>query len=102
MLSHPPDVLRNAFGELVAVERPSAPPFRPRARVERAPLIVWRAVATAMLALVVITTFGVLLHTAPRPVPSVEWKAPTDFLLRMPQSDLLQTTPRFGERNVIR
>jgi hypothetical protein len=102
------EVLRAAFGELRAIERGMTPAFRVSTS-EHQPMfaIAMRGFAAAMLAIFVILTCNSIVQTASAPMPSsyvdmTSWKAPTDFLLETPQSDLLKTVPQFGERNVIR
>jgi hypothetical protein len=58
----------------------------------------WRAAVTA--AAIVIVTIVALHHHRRPPVTEsiVTWKAPTDFLLRTPGSELLSSIPRIPER----
>jgi hypothetical protein len=103
------EVLRAAFGELRAIERGMTPAFQcdARAVARDSVAIAMRGFAAAVLALFVILTCNSIVQSARAPMPSsyvdmTSWKAPTDFLLETPQSDLLKTVPQFGERNVIR
>ena len=70
----------------------------PRMRGEGAPKGRMRGWAIAVLALIAIA-IGVSHHRRPLVTESiVTWKAPTDFLLRTPGSELLSTVPQIPER----
>ena len=87
------DDLRESFRRLREAESRAVPPFRIATRRGRA----WRLAFAAALLLVVIG-FGVLTRTKPQPaVPAASlstWRAPTDFLLRTPGRELVNSTPR--------
>lgn len=108
MLLREEELLHAAFGELRAIERESTPHWCAEGlQAVRPPVrpMLWRPLAAAMLALFVIITCAAVLRTPTLPqtyVDTTSWKAPTDFLLDTPQSDLLRSTPRFGERNAMR
>jgi hypothetical protein len=98
--------LRDAFAALREADAAQAPPFRvPRAE-GRAPrghrLVPWLGglLAAAGLAAVLLPRARPLPGPAPTPpAASLErWTAPTDFLLRTPGREILETVPRFGER----
>jgi hypothetical protein len=93
-----PDDLRDAFHELRADEQRGVPPFRvSQTRVSAAHYF---RVAVAFLLLLVIGA-AVLIRRQPparqsSPQSISTWKAPTDFLLKTPESKLLRTVPAFG------
>ena len=73
----------------------SAPLSRLRERVAEGRVRVW---AFAAIVLIVIA-IGTIAHRRPPAAQSiVTWKAPTDFLLRTPGSELLSTVPQIPER----
>jgi len=88
--------LRERFHQLREEEH--APPFRPSRSKRRS-----RAALRYALALIVIALgFAALVHHRRPPVTEsiVTWKAPTDFLLRTPGSELLSTVPQIPERRL--
>ena len=85
--------MRDAFHRLRDEELAHVPPFR----VARA-APNWRPLLVA-LAIVVITIVAIVHYRRPPVTESiVTWKAPTDFLLRTPGSELLSTVPQIPER----
>lgn len=97
--------LRQAFAALRREDAKSAPPFEAvlagGVGRGRRPL-VWRVggplVAASLLALLVA---GVAVRSGRRPAPMAsmeEWTAPTDFLLRTPAREIVETVPRIGAR----
>ena len=71
---------------------------RSEAESKGAPKGRMRGWAIAFLALIAIA-IGVIHHRRPPVTESiVTWKAPTDFLLRTPGSELLSTVPQIPER----
>jgi hypothetical protein len=97
--------LRDAFARLRDAERRGIPPFRIPAQsqpVLRARGALRLAAAAALLLLVISLGYlsrqadrGVHQPATPRSATSIsEWRAPTDFLLRTPGSELIVSTPR--------
>ncbi len=99
--------LRERFGALRREDAAEAPPFdalRAAARrrpAERSPLVRW-APAMVIVILAVAVALGVL---RPRPakeplvnLASTRWQSPTDFLLRVPGAEYLETLPRLEWR----
>ncbi len=94
--------LRRLFEERSASDEEKAPPFRiflgrrrPDARTAR--IRPARLVAASAAILAVAVSLALFLR---RPQPDIgigEWKAPTDFLLETPYTDLLDTTPALLE-----
>ena len=85
--------MRELFHRLRDEELAHVPPFQ----VAR-PTPSWRPLLVA-LAIVVVTIVAIVHHRRPPVTESiVTWKAPTDFLLRTPGSELLSTVPRIPER----
>jgi hypothetical protein len=96
-MTHDPEDgdLGAAFAALREADRARVPPFRVPAHPYRAkrlrPAVLGLLVAAGLAALVV-------LRPDPPPAPSLmDWRSPTDFLLRTPGEDLLRTVPRLGE-----
>ena len=89
--------LRELFQRLREEELSRVP--SPRLRGEGAPKRRMRGWAIAVLVLIVVVI--VVQHHRRPPVAEsiVTWKAPTDFLLRTPVSELLSTVPRIPERS---
>jgi hypothetical protein len=95
--------LRRAFAALRREDTEEAPSFeallagahavRGRRRGSVAPLLSGLVAASvAAAALAVLTR-----HPTPAPRASLEqWTAPTDFLLKTPGREILETVPRFG------
>jgi hypothetical protein len=90
--------LRDLFHRLRDEEH--APPFRSAAA--RPPLSKRRLRAALRYAVVIIVVvLGIVAFHHRRPPVTesiVTWKAPTDFLLRTPGSELLSTVPQIPER----
>ena len=96
--------LRERFAHLRAEERAGIPRFetQPRARKR---YVAWPVIAaTAALLLVVIMSILVRPHPTKfsdsdrAAVRSVaDWHPPTDFLLRIPGSEMLTTTPQIPD-----
>jgi hypothetical protein len=104
----------DALLPLVAQGAEPSPDFRARvlaaaeaARQTRrtSPWLAWGlAAAAALLVAALITSFALRSRTSP-PVPQAElataqklaeWRAPSDFFLETPGSELLRTTPKLG------
>jgi len=98
--------LRELFAELRREDQAQAGEFgillsRPRRRANRIRLSVWAAVAAGLA-----VTIAVVVMLIPRSgrrnmsgpeISITEWKSSTDFLLRTPGLELLETVPRIGE-----
>ena len=70
----------------------------PSFRVVR-PIRTWRPLLAAAVLIVVILGVVAVGHRRPPVAESiVTWKAPTDFLLRTPGSEILSAVPRIPER----
>jgi hypothetical protein len=104
MTTHDPDDdpdLRRAFAALRADDAGRVPPFRAAAaagpvRPRPAPWLGGLLAAGALVGAVLLT-----VRPGPAPVPSPpwpaeHWTAPTDFLLRTPGAEILETVPRIG------
>ena len=92
------DDLRHLFHQLRDEELPVAGFQLPVRREQRATGNAWRAVA-AFVTIVTVTIAAILHHRRPPVTDSiVTWKAPTDFLLRTPGSELLSSVPQIPER----
>lgn len=97
------DALRAAFAALRGADTERAPSFaallagdRVAGRRSLAPLLGGALAAAALLASVAL---GVFAGRPPTAVPAGDiggWTAPTDFLLRTPGSEVLDTVPRIG------
>jgi hypothetical protein len=98
--------LRHRFAELRRKDRTNAREFssclhRAGRRAKPIPLSVWVAVSAGLA--VMIAAGAMLVPRSGRrntgsPETSItEWKSGTDFLLRTPGLELLQTIPRIGE-----
>jgi len=88
--------LRDAFHRLRDAESARAPRFgvAPRPRFS-----IWRpAIAAAMLLFIVMAISTLPIRREPEIGSIVDWKAPTDVLLRTPGSELLSTVPQIPER----
>ncbi len=102
--------LRRAFAALRREDEAEAPRFdsvltagqasRDRRRL---PLLAGSA---ALMGVIVFVVVAVAVRrpasTPPRVAAFEQWTAPTDFLLRTPGRELLETTPRFGARPFLR
>jgi hypothetical protein len=100
--------LMRRLAELRRADEASAPSFRqilerPLARREAASLrlALRLAVPSAVLAVILIVALVVRRAPVGTAVPSgiaalSEWKAPTDFLLRTPGSELFESLPQFS------
>jgi hypothetical protein len=89
--------LRELFHQLREEDLSRLP--SPRLRGEGAPKGRVRGWAFAAIVLVASVLFVIKHHRRPPVAESiVTWKAPTDFLLRTPGSELLSTVPRIPER----
>lgn len=98
-------IVRAAFGELRASERVAVQPFRIDRKVGQAGLpVLHYAFAIVLVLLVVLPFFAIVRRQSAIEVPavSVSFQAPTDFLLKTPQADMLSSVPQFGERKVTR
>ena len=81
------DHLRDAFAELRNAEAANVPRFAARARRRR-------PFASLAFAIVAIIVLAIVMIPRRPPAPSItRWKAPTDFLLQTPGSELLSSTP---------
>ena len=88
--------LRQLFHQLHQEDLRRVP--SPRLRGEGAPKARMRGWAYAF-ALIVIAVIVALSHRRPPVTESiVTWKAPTDFLLRTPGSEVLSAVPQIPER----
>jgi hypothetical protein len=98
--------LREAFAALRREDAEKAPPFEAvlagagaaRGRRGLAPLLGGLAAVSVSATLFAVLT---VRRSAPTPPPmaSIEqWTAPTDFLLRTPGHEILETVPRIGAR----
>jgi hypothetical protein len=88
--------MRTMFDDLRRQERMHAPKFRlpqPR-RAENRPVL--RALLTAALVILIVGALILPLRSRRATTDVAAWKAPTDFLLTTPQSNLLRTVPEFG------
>jgi hypothetical protein len=101
--------LRTAFAALRREDATEAPAFEalvararpPGGRRGLVPLLGGLAAVSA-IAVVLAVTAGRRPGPAPSPAASIEqWIAPTDFLLRTPGYEILQTTPRIGAPPVL-
>ena len=101
--------LRDRFEELRTEERASSPrwsagvPAGARRRDAGAPLravVLLAFVAVAMLFVQHDSGFTAADRVAAREI--TEWQAPTDFLLRTPGRELLNTTPSIPSKGVLR
>jgi hypothetical protein len=99
--------LRQAFAKLRREDAEQTPPFDDvltaaqlrRGRRRLAPLLGGLAASVAAIVLVVVAM--AVRHpasTRPRVAAIEQWTAPTDFLLRTPGREILETTPRIGAR----
>jgi hypothetical protein len=100
------DRLRQAFAELRGADAAGAPSFaavttsarKVRGAPSMAPLL-GRALAAAALAAAVAVGLSVRRPPGPPAIASIEpWTAPTDFLLRTPGSDVLDSVPHIVPR----
>lgn len=98
------DDLREAFAALRGVDAAAAPSYddviaraQAAAQGTPAPLLPSALAAAAVLAALVL---GIAVRWTPQPSPPPPalgaWRAPTDFLLRTPGSEILGSVPRFG------
>ena len=88
--------LRDAFHELRDAEAARAPRF---AVVTRPRVSIWRPLIAAAMLLFVVVAISILpVRREPDVGSIVDWKAPTDVLLRTPGSELLSTVPQIPER----
>jgi len=101
--------LRKAFAALRREDATEAPAFEallararpPGGRRGLLPLLGGLAAVSAV-AVVLAVMAGRRPGPAPSPAASIEqWIAPTDFLLRTPGYEILQTTPRIGASPVL-
>ena len=89
------DDLRQLFHRLRDEELPVAGFQSPARKRQRATGNWWRAVIATALVLIIIA----ITHQRPPAAESiVTWKAPTDFLLRTPGSEVLSAVPQIPER----
>jgi len=88
--------MHDLFHRLRDEDLARVPPFHVAARSKRA----WRPLLAAAAALVIVVLGILAFHHRRPPVTEsiVTWKAPTDFLLRTPGSELLSTVPQIPER----
>jgi hypothetical protein len=88
--------LRDAFARLREAERHSVPRFAVQ-RARRSPA----RLAFALIALLLIVGGAFIARRKPHDVPETTvtistWRAPTDFLLKTPGRELLDSTPRLN------
>jgi hypothetical protein len=98
--------LRQAFAALRREDAEQAPPFDGvltaqlgRGRRRLMPLLGGLAASVAAIVLVVVAV--AVRHPASTPPQAgaiEQWTAPTDFLLKTPGREILDTTPRIGAR----
>jgi hypothetical protein len=98
--------LRSRFAELRQAEQHHVGEFqaflrRMSPRTGRVRTIPWFAISAALTILIAVIAFSVRPSgrrelTCPQ-VSITEWKSSTDFLLRTPGEEILQTVPRFGD-----
>jgi hypothetical protein len=105
--------LRRAFGAQRREEAAQAPELGrvlagrapdPSRRIARLPLMAaLAATGAALIAALVVTRAVAPRHpTDPAPVgAALEWTAPTDFLLRTPGQDILDTIPHIGTGSLL-
>ena len=91
------DDLRELFHRLREEELPVARFQLPAGNRQPATGNRWRAFAVVAL-LAIVIAFSVHHRRPPVTESIVTWKAPTDFLLRTPGSEILSTVPRIPER----
>lgn len=102
----PDDMLRRRFAALRREEDQQAPEFarlwQARAGTRRRQARRFAAVASLLVALLALLWIrSVQRRPDDKTVASItEWKAPTDFLLVTPGSELLRTVPEIGEWQV--
>jgi hypothetical protein len=100
------NTLRRGFAALRREEDQQTPEFatlwRSRARAQRRQARWFAAAACALIALLAFLWIrSVQRRPDDKTVASItEWKAPTDFLLETPGSELLRTVPEIGEWQV--
>ncbi len=97
----PDDALRAGFAALRREEAEQAPPFAGLwGRKVHSGRRRWGWFVATACVLIAAAVFWIRLRQ-PEPSNTVasitEWKAPTDFLLETPGSELLRSVPRFGE-----
>lgn len=92
--------LNDRFRELREEEQRAAPSFATILSRPPAPHVHLARIAAA-ISFVGLLTLAVLLsrdpHTAPSSFVMPPWQAPTDFLLRTPGIELVESTPRIGD-----
>ena len=87
--------MRELFQKLREEDLARVPAFHVGSRVR-----AWRPLV-AVAAVVIFVVLGIVVSHHRRPPLTesiVTWKAPTDFLLRTPGSELLSTVPQIPER----
>ncbi len=102
------DDLRQAFAALRRDDAEQAPLFEGvltaaqlrRGRRGLVPLLGGLVASVAAIVLVVVAVRRPA-STPPRMFAIERWTAPTDFLLRTPGREILQTTPRIGAREFL-
>jgi hypothetical protein len=92
------DDLRELFHRLRDEELPVAGFQLPAGNRQRATGNRWRAAVATALVVIAIVVVAFHHHRPPAPESIVTWKAPTDFLLRTPGSEVLSTVPQIPER----
>jgi hypothetical protein len=99
--------LRQAFAALRREDAEQAPPFdgvltaAQLGRGRRRLVPILGGLAASVAAIVIVVVAVAVRHppsTPPRVVGIEQWTAPTDFLLRTPGREILETTPRIGAR----
>jgi hypothetical protein len=97
--------LRAHFANLREEDRIAAPPFDPTAAraaalSRRAPSLRIALAAIPVLAIAIAVALAVRTHRSTDAVPRelAAWSSPTAFLLETPGKQLLNQTPRLGER----
>jgi hypothetical protein len=91
------DDLRELFHRLRDEELPVAGFQLPAGNRQRATGNRWLAFAAIAL-MVIVLAISLHHHRPPAAESIVTWKAPTDFLLRTPGSEVLSTVPQIPER----
>lgn len=95
------DDFRSTFGELRAYERAQTPDFEallaraPRASARRMSIAIGTAAIAAAAAVVLLWPRHMGDDAAPLTI--TQWRAPTDFLLEIPNQELLSELPELNE-----
>ncbi len=112
MIAHDDRHLRKAFEALRRDAAAGTPPFDATvaaARARRAAMPGRRVLALAAAVVVAVVAVAVVSRRPDRdgvPVEvdlaTVRWRAPTDFLLKLPGDELLRSVPQLGPRSLDR